>query len=288
MSTDAAPLHTFKDASGKITVTVFMSTGAPDQEIWLDKETLLPDSDMVAIGGGGAATDGYVNTLSRPGGPGAFLTASYPNENLTGWYVSARDQETPQTYGLVSFVIGMKIAGMSPNQLRQHIVTPSGDSGAAGHPSATVGIKSNSFVLAGGGFRVDNGHANLGVASFPDSPFSWTARSQDHMVPDMANLRVWAIGISNKLPGVGQVLSNIQQSVPGVGIAPHPSAVATVERGYALTGGGAQVQPGVNGNLLWKLQPSTDQTPQYEVASADHQVSAPASILAYAVGLRIA
>jgi hypothetical protein len=284
MSTVGTPLHTFRDASGKITVTVFTHQGSPEQEIWIDEQILVADSDMVAIGGGGAASDGFENTLSQ-GGPGSFLTASFPNDNLTGWIVGARDQQSPQTYGLRTFVIGMKIAGLSRQQLSEHIILNTSDSGAGPHPQTEAGIPSNSHVLVGGGFQVDQGRANLGTASFPSSPFSWTVSSQDHSVPSPANIRAYAIGISNNLPGVGRVVSDFTNSTSGQG--PHPQAVATVNPGFALTGGGAQVQDRVIGNLLWKLVPTTDQTPSYTVASRDHFIPAPATVTAFAVGLRI-
>ena len=51
MSTVGTPLHTFHDASGKITVTVFTSRGNPEQEVWIDQEILVGDADMVAIQG---------------------------------------------------------------------------------------------------------------------------------------------------------------------------------------------------------------------------------------------
>jgi hypothetical protein len=111
------------------------------------------------------------------------------------------------------------------------------------------------------------------------------ARSQDHSVPDSASITAFAIGIHKTLPGVGTVISSFWDSSSGQG--PHPAAIATVQPGFALTGGGAQVQKSVNGNLLWKLVPSTNQTPTVEAASKDHFVSAPATITAYAVGLRI-
>jgi hypothetical protein len=285
MSTVGTPLHTFHDASGKITVTVFTSRGNPEQEVWIDQEILVGDADMVAIGGGGAASDGFENTMS-PGGPGSFLTASYPNANLSGWLVGARDQQSPQNYGLLSFVIGMKIAGLSRNQLLRHIVSNPSDSGAGNHPEAEASISSNEYVLVGGGFHVDNGHANLATASFPSSATSWKARSQDHSVPSPANIRAFAIGIHKMLPGVGTVMSSFSDAT-SQSSGPHPFAIATVNPGFALTGGGAQVQSSVNGNLLWKLVPSADQTPTFETASKDHFVSAPATITAYAVGLRI-
>src|SRR5260370_36255115 len=116
MSSVGTALNTFHDASGLVTVVVFSNRGNPEREVWIDEEILVGDGEMIAIGGGGAASDGFANTFS-PGGPGALLTASFPNGDLSGWTVGARDQQSPQTYGLVTYVIGMKIARVSRQQL---------------------------------------------------------------------------------------------------------------------------------------------------------------------------
>jgi hypothetical protein len=278
-----APLHTYHDASGKITVTVFVVVGDPEQEIWKDQLATVGDPDMVAIGGGGAASDGHQNTATP--GTGSFLTASYPNENWTGWKVSARDHQIPQAYALNTYVIGMKIAGLSRQALVDNLLLATDSTGASGHPSKYVGLGSNSYVLAGGGFKVEDGIPNLGTASFPSDETTWMAYSQDHMTPAAAQLWVYAIGIRNNLPGVGKVIS--KQNFSSDGPKNHPSCTANVEPGFALTGGGAQVDSTVNGNMLWELVPSTDPLPWFRGSSMDHIVAAPAKITTYAVGLRI-
>jgi hypothetical protein len=39
--------------------------------------------------------------------------------------------------------------------------------------------------------------------------------------------------------------------------------------------------------MLWKLEPSTDQTPSFGASSKDHHTPDPASITAYSVGIRL-
>src|ERR1051326_4424355 len=111
-------LNTFHDLSGRVTVAVFEHRGSPEREVYLQERVEVADGDMVAIGGGGVASNGFENTTSTPGGPGALLTASFPTPgDFIGWTVESRDQEIPQTYSLVTYVIGLKIAGMTRNQL---------------------------------------------------------------------------------------------------------------------------------------------------------------------------
>ncbi|OUA56117.1 MULTISPECIES: hypothetical protein [Bacillus cereus group] len=266
---------TYHDASGLITVTVFSHTGSPPQAHWINEEILVGDGDMIAIGGGGTATDN----------PGALLTASYPNGELSGWVVSSKDHIVDSPHELTTYVIGLKIAGMSRQQLRDSIYISQADSGVGPHPEAETGVPSDDFLLIGGGFMVDwHGAGNLATASFPDTEFSWKARSKDHEISDPSNLRVFAIGIRRNLP-VGQVKVAITESTSGQ--SPHPAATATVAPGFALMGGGAEVHWHGAGNLLWNLQPSTSYDQSFSAASKDHVTSDPSTITAYAMGIRI-
>jgi hypothetical protein len=276
MSSVGTHRNTFHDASGRVTVVVFSHTGNPAHQHWYNEEVLVGDGDMIAIGGGGTATNVPA---------GALLTASYPNDDLSGWVVSSKDHEVPNPHELTTYVIGMKIAGMSKQQLMDSIFVSQSDSGVAPHPEAETGVPSGEFVLVGGGFRVDwHGAGNLATASFPSTEFSWKARSKDHHFPDPANLHVWAIGLRRNLP-VGPVTVNITRADGGQ--APHPAATATLASGFALTGGGAEVHFHGDGNLIWKLEPSTSNTPTFSAASKDHALPDPSTITAFALGIRI-
>lgn len=281
MSSIGTHLNTFHDSSRIVTVAVFEHKGNPEQEVWID-ETIMPgDSEMIAIGGGVVASDGFVNTLTP--GPGALLTASHPTDDLSGWVVGSRDHQSPQNHALVSYVIGMKIDGMTRDQLLQSIAVTISDSGSANHAEAEAGVPEG-FVLVGGGFRVDQGAANLATASFPSTEFSWKARSQDHQVASPANIRAFAICIKENLP-VGRVLVSIQEASGSQG--PHPHAVSNIDPNFALTGGGAEVRQVNNGNFLWALQPATGITPSFSAASKDHFLPAPCPITTFAMGIRI-
>jgi hypothetical protein len=276
MSSVGTHRNTFRDASGRVTVAVFSHQGSPAQAHWTEEEILVGDPDMIAIGGGGTGTD-------FP--QGNMLTASHPNNDLSGWVVSSKDHEISDPVNLQTFVIGMKIAGMSRQALLDSVFVSQGDSGVAPHPEAETGIPSGDFVLVGGGFRVDyHGAGNIGTASFPATEFSWKARSKDHDIPDPANLHVWAIGLRRHLP-MGTVISDIERADSGQD--PHPAQTATVAPMFALTGGGAEVHFNGDGNLLWNLEPSTDQNPSFTAASKDHEHSDPSTLTTYALGIRL-
>ena len=277
MSSVGTMRNTFRDASGRMTVAVFEHRGSPAQGHWTEEEILVGDPDMVAIGGGGTGSE-------IPAGN--MLTASHPNDDLSGWVVSSKDHKISSPVELETFVIGLKIAGLSRDALRGQIFVAVSDSGVSPHPEAEAGVPSNEFVLVGGGFRVDfHGAGNIGTASFPSTEFSWKARSKDHDIPDAANLRVYAIGLRRQLPGIGVVIGNIERADSAQ--TNHPAQTATLAQGFALLGGGADVHFHGAGSLLWKLEPSTNNTPTFSAASKDHSHPDPSTITVFALGARI-
>jgi hypothetical protein len=268
---------TFSDASGRVNVAVFAHQCSPAQAHWNEEEILVGDPDMIAIGGGGTGTDIPAGNL---------LTSSHPNDDLSGWVVSSKDHEVPNPVELAIYVIGLKIVGMSKQDLLRSVYIGQADSGVVAHPEAEAGVPSDEFVLLGGGFRVDwHGAGNLATASFPSTLSSWKARSKDHDVPDPSNLHVFAIGLRRNLP-VGTINLTIERADSGQ--APHPAAVATMVPGFALTGGGAEVHYNGSGSLLWKLEPSTSASPIFSAASKDHLHPDPSTLTTYALGISIA
>jgi hypothetical protein len=106
---------------------------------------------MVAIGGGGTAAESP---------EGALLTASYPNDDLSGWLVTSTDHIKPNPHQLIAYAIGMKIEVMSRDQLMKSIFVNTADSGVAGHPEKEIyhpfidRYTWNRYILIGGGFNV--------------------------------------------------------------------------------------------------------------------------------------
>ncbi|MEU1309212.1 hypothetical protein ABZ419_10005 [Streptomyces cinnamoneus] len=274
---EARQVAGYTDASGRVTVAVFSYRGNPAQQHWNDQTVRVADGDMIAIGGGATAVEGP---------HGALLTASYPNDDLTGWTVSSKDHLDAQPHELTAHVIGLKIAGMSRAQLLRSVHVARADSGTVPHPEAEAGIPSSAeYALVGGGFRVNwQGAGNLATASFPSTDFSWKARSKDHVVSSPASIRSYAISLRRDLPA-GRVTTALVRAESGQ--AQHPAAVATLPPGYALTGGGAEVHWRGAGNLLWRLEPSTTWNASFSAASKDHHVADPATLTAYALGIRL-
>jgi hypothetical protein len=275
-------LNVFHDASGKVTVSVFELQSPSQQESFTDFGVDVP-SDMVAIGGGGMGAE-------FP--EGALLTASYPNSDLSSWLVSAKDHYYPNPFILTAYAIGMKIEGLTRQQLLDYIAIVPQQSGLAGHPRAEAALPPGFLLVSGGinvNWDVDPGasQGNFATASCPQNNSAWFAASKDQHYVSPANLTAYAIGLKEDLP-IGTV--NVFISPPSVSaVAPHPSSTSVLPGGYALTGGGAMVSYGAGyGNLLWMLQPSTGITEQnFTAASKDQIEPSPATISTYSIGIQV-
>ena len=91
----------------------------------------------------------------------------------------------------------MKLEGLTRQELIENLRHTSTIGNAGNHPEHTCFVEPG-FLLLGGGFDVldqPEGGGNIGTACFPDSTISWTARSQDILIPIESRLRVFAIGI---------------------------------------------------------------------------------------------
>ena len=230
------------------------------------------DNDMVVVGGGAVA---------RWTESGALLTASYPMREMNGWIGSSKDHMVAHPHELDVYALGLKVQGMTREELFRHMYVAVSTSPVCPHPEARANLPPDYLVL-GGGFKVDwHGAGNLATASFPSSLHSWTARSKDHEVSDPSSITVYAIGIHRDLP-VGTVETHIQRVDSG--FAQHPLSFANVQPGFTLTGGGAEAHWETVGNLLWKLRP-TDYG--FEGGSKDHDIAEPCVLSVYSVAMRI-
>jgi vibriolysin len=149
----------------------------------------------------------------------------------------------------------------------------------AAHPTATVGLPVGYALTGGGGLTNWAGSGNLLTASYPLSPTAWEVRAKDHEVSDPAEATAYIIGIRRRQGPVPQ--SNISSAVSGTD--PHPSAMVAVAAGFMLVGGGARVNWTGAGNLLTASFPSGN---DWIASSKDHDISDPADISVFAIGIR--
>ena len=287
----------YEDVSGNVIVKVFRKSDTTAKHAHTIRVGLKVeeegDENMIVVGGGGKTNITNIGAPVIPSVPGALLTASHPDtdHNLNAWIVSSKDHLADDLHILSAYAIGLRIKGMTREQLRQCIFIDKYPGPEKQHPIASIGIP-NDYILISGGFKViegENDVGNLGTASFPKGTVFWEARSKDHGLESKAGLDVWAIGLKEQLP-VGRVKGCIH-SEESITIENHPYMEAELPAGYALTGGGAIAHWSGPGSLLWNLTPPTEQVGQgdqyFSGASKDHLFPDPSIITTYALGIKI-
>ncbi len=277
------------DSSGKISIAIFERVAALSQEKFLNFPIHVP-SDYVVIGGGVEAAEGPYGNL---------LTASYPNGNLTAWMVSSKSLPSANGGGSFSnpiqikgWAVGLKINGLTRQQLLSHISVHTAQSASSSAPSAVVGVASG-YSLIGGGFNVNygSGVGSFGTASYPDGA-TWRVASKAHGIASPATVTAYSVALRSSISGVGTIQTNVA-SVESA-YANHPKSFAPLSTSFALTSCGALVNWSGYGNLLWELKPVNAKAiapavPPYgcEAGSKDHEVSSPATIRSFAMGIRV-
>ncbi len=276
-ATGSVKLSEHSDASGRIKVALFARSAPVAQAHFTDFAIDVPD-DYVVVGGGAEGQDVPQGNL---------LTASYPNANLSAWLVSSKDHLASAPVKVRGWAIGVKIAGLSRQQVRDAITVSHAVSALVSHGSVAATLPAG-YLLLGGGFRVDwSGTGNLGVSSYPNTAASWHVQSKDHVASSPAYARAYVIGIRDQIAGVGNLRNAIGHTLSAY--AAHPAARTTLQSGFALTGCGAdgRYNGTVQGNLLWRIQPADDGVQRSCLAnSKDHVSSSPGHIDAYAIGLQ--
>jgi len=273
--TEGTKIFEQNDASGRIQIAVFERLSPVALSHNTDFAVSVP-GDYVVIGGGVEGTNVPAGNL---------LTASYPNAALSAWLGSTKDHIDANPVRVRAWAVGLKIAGLTRQQVRDNVIVNVATSSYTAHPDVTATLPAG-YALVGGGFKVNwSGMGNLGTASAPSGATGWRARSKDHIESSPATTQAYVIGLRNSIAGVG----TISTAVDGVtsGVAAHPATTSVLRTGYALSGCGAFVNWSGAGNLLWKIRPvPVGSQTGCAVASKDHKESSPASISGYAIGIR--
>ncbi|MFD5892306.1 hypothetical protein ACFWHQ_41090 [Streptomyces sp. NPDC060334] len=269
-----------QDALGKVTTAVFSEQAPAPSAHFFELAAAVPN-DFVVIGGGAVGTDD----------PGALLTASFPSGDRQKWLASSKDHGVSSPHRLQTFAIGLKIAGLTPDQLKTHLKYVSADSGSTAHPTKAVATPppnppdSADFIMISGGFRVNwpPGDGNLATASFPEIGGTWRASSKDHQFSNPCTITCFGVALRSDLPGIGRVVRGEASTLSNQ--AAHPSVDTQLPAGFALTGIGAEANSTGAGQLLWQLAPIAPRGAR--ASSKDHQISSPGKVKAFALGIKI-
>lgn len=151
----------------------------------------------------------------------------------------------------------------------------------APHPGLAMSISSNFCILGGGAIVETAGEGNLLWASYPVSYKEWEARAKDHEVSSPGMLFVYCIAASIR-PADYTIVQNTTPAPTN-----HPKAEAILPGEFVLVGGGARANwdgTGGPGSLLYACRPGTGES--WFAAAKDHRLANPATVTAYAIGVR--
>jgi len=214
------------------------------------------------IGGGALVAPGVMS----------FLTASFPEGSC--WIARSKDHIVPSPARIVASALGLH-----DPQNQFEVIIRSAIGPRANHPHAFVSLPPG-FTLTGGGGRTNfTGAGNLLTASFPPSPSTWEVRAKDHQIADPTEAMAFIIGIRRR--SGASVEGHIAATI-GVTDA-HPFAKIQLPQEFVRSGGGARVNFTGNGNYLTTSAPLDR---GWDAKSQDHQISSPADIAVFAIGIR--
>jgi hypothetical protein len=124
-------------------------------------------------------------------GKGVLLTASFP-ESDNRWRALGKDHIESDSSTLTVYAMAL----YDPDDIWEVKIFSTTSKVASGHADNTAFITDGSYVLVGGGARVNyTGEGNLLTASYPLDSTTWKASSKDHFRNDPATIDVWALGI---------------------------------------------------------------------------------------------
>jgi hypothetical protein len=266
------------DWSGKVhTYIAYSYTSGLLTQAW----TASVPQDYVLIGGGAWAK--YVD-----GQMGALLTASYPDENYLDWHAESMEHLAASKYGhtLYVYAIGLKLDGVTRDQLKNYIHISHSTSGTAEEPNASASVGSG-YTLIGGGAYVNNtyGSGNLLTACYP-SGNSWYAASKDHGVVSANEITAYAIGIIPTIPNFGTLEIGNESSNQNISSGKGTTSVS-IDNGWLLScpGGQATWTPGTAGRMLVGIVPTS--ALGVTVTSKDHGSYSSGSTYAYGIKIRL-
>ena len=287
------------DESGLLMTGVWQQASPASSTIAM-RELQLP-AGFLGVGGGAEGAELPSGMLLVK----ALHQAAGPPHSWNAW---ASANVFAQTSPVISYAIGMRIEGLSTTTLESLVAEPhvySSGGGYSSQPTATVTTPAGTVALGGGFDAALGGLYQFVFSSLPTVKqqcyangtceqviTAWTTASTENLVSSPIGAITAQIATLPKQLTIGgnpyYVMSWVTNGVSAV--AQHPSVAASGLMGeFALTGVGAFVNWQYYGgapNLLWKVKPRPD-IAGAEAASKDHGIVAPASVSAWAVGIKL-
>lgn len=200
------------------------------------------------VGGGAVITPEFE-------APGAFLTAAYPDANFTTWHAVSTQHLATYNHTLVGYAIGLKLTGLTKQELITNMILVTDSSEIAPHPATSSTVSDNYFLIGGGAKVTYSDTPNVLVASHP-SGNTWHVSSKDHIVSSPATIKSYAIGIKkfNSVYGNLDVAQAFESTyaLTGFGVTD-----VYADNSWVVTSPGGKATYNDNwGRMLYALEPN--------------------------------
>ncbi|MFO1236902.1 MAG: hypothetical protein U1F24_07785 [Alphaproteobacteria bacterium] len=260
-------------AAPKLHVRIFEAAGAPGQQA--EARACAPAGWKIVSGGARVEWTG----------PGALLTASYPEANC--WVARSKDHLAADTHRVIAYAVAIQ----DPSN-QWDVAVDEFTSTYASHPEASFEASRPGYVMTGGGARVnweaDPSHVgqivtpfgNLLTGSYPDGKHAWAVRAKDHIKVSPASVTVYVISLKARNGAkLTTAIFTGQSQVSGA-----PAASVSVPAPWTMIGGGARVNWHGVGNLLTASYP--DGASSWSGVGKAHLEPSPANLTVYAIGIQ--
>ncbi|WP_395794532.1 S8 family peptidase [Aquimonas sp.] len=162
------------------------------------------------------------------------------------------------------------------------------------HLEVAIEVPDGWAVIGGGaeGELLPTGH--LLTASYPEAGYgAWRISTSEHLSPHPAEIRGWAIAMKIEGWSRSSLMRQLTVVPATSDTASQPDAVAYLPAGYTLLGGGFRIQTEGVGSFATLSAPVPNplsanirSLPGWQARAKDHLQSSPATVTAYAIGIR--
>jgi hypothetical protein len=242
----------------------------------------LGDPSYVAVSGGAWALQGQ-------NFPGAFIVDAFiPTGSRDSFQAASKSHVQSNPHLLAVLVVGLKVTGLSREQLLANIQDSAVTSQPSAQPAAGVFVPSGRILLGGSVSVQWNENATPGqllVGSTGSVTAGlWTAASTQHILSDTLPLTTTATSMAPSIGGIDFEAFDFPADVSsssGVG-----EARVSLPEGVVPTAIGADVMFNGSGRFLIRVGPDNDRYRDFVVQSKDHIQSDSGRTFLNVIGLR--
>jgi hypothetical protein len=227
-----------------------------------------------------------LGSIHYPNGRGHFIVSSYPNDQLTEWIAESKEHGHQSRRMLVVFALGMKVEGLTKEQLKSYIkLTKTTSAMASTAPLSSVTLPSTNDVLLSGGAQLNTTASGIFLnGSYPEGN-RWIAKGKNLLSTTSSRITSYMISIHKHIP-INGVVKQINSSVSQSSISTDPNSWGMnsriVNHGVLNTGVGAKSESRSSVRYLKQLDLRFG-----SVADADYNPHQGGTLTYYKIGVRV-